>query len=55
VDLEQLPPHAFKRMKGPVETYWKVEYELGMRFGTVLEFELIFDGKVVGQAVASYI
>jgi hypothetical protein len=55
VDLKQLPPHAFTRKIGPLETYWEVEYELGMRFGTVLEFELIFDGKVVGQAVANYV
>jgi hypothetical protein len=56
VNLKQLPSHAFVQETGRDGIiYYRVSYEVAMRFGTVLEFELIWNGKVAGTAVANYV
>jgi hypothetical protein len=54
VDLHQLPRAAFSLREGPRRSYYHVEYQLGVTFGSLLEFKLMWDGKVYGEASSRY-
>jgi hypothetical protein len=56
MDLKRLPPRAFKRKSGAGgKFYYSVDFELAMRFGSMLEFEMIWEGEVVGSVATNYI
>lgn len=55
VDLRKLPPDAITERKGPKGTYYRVDYDLGVKFGAAgIEFSFLHLGKVIGHVDASY-
>ena len=56
MDLKMLPSQAFKLNYG-VEgnIFYSVDIELAMKFGSMLEFEMLWEREVVGSVVANYV
>jgi hypothetical protein len=54
VDLHKLPRRAFSFREGPLGHYYHVEYQLGVTFGALLEFKLMWEGAVFGKARSKY-
>jgi hypothetical protein len=54
VDLKNLPSRAFQRKSGPDGVYYDVSFELAMKFGTILGFEFLWEGNVVGAVAGTY-
>lgn len=54
MDLKSLPSDAFTRKSGTLGFYYVVSIELAMKFGNMLEFEMMWDGRVVGTVTANY-
>ena len=56
MDLKMLPPQAFKPNRG-VEgnIFYSVDIELAMNFGSMLEFEMLWEREVVGSVAANYV
>ena len=55
IDLKTLPDKAFIKSAGVGRDYYIVKIEIAMIFGSMLEFKLIWDGKVVSNVAASYV
>jgi hypothetical protein len=55
VDLRKLPPDAITERNGPKGTYYRVDYDLGVKFGAAgIEFTFLYQGKVMGYVDANY-
>jgi hypothetical protein len=54
VDLKKIPRRAFESKTGPNGHYYHVEYQLAVTFGPMLEFKLMWGGKVVGEVSSTY-
>ena len=54
-DVKKLPNHAWARKYGGLGAYYSADIELAMRFGSMLEFELMWNGEVKGTVSANYV
>jgi len=56
INCRELPKSAIAKKPHPIRGYYyQADFTLVVRFGTVLEFRVMRDGKVFGTAVADYI
>ena len=56
VDLRQLPKKAFTQVKGASGKFSRVTHVIGIKFGAGgMEFQFIFDGKVIGTVNTDFI
>ena len=56
VDIKKLPRDAFlvtRNKQG--EPHHHVQFQMGVVFGVVLEFQLLWEGRVVGEIHADYL
>ena len=54
VNLRKLPPRAFQLQEGLNGKYYQGTYQLGLVFGPELVFKFMFNGQVLGTAMARY-
>jgi len=55
VDLKTLPVRAFAPKYGlEGNLYYLVDFKLAMRFGSMLEFEMLWEGEVRGSVATNY-
>jgi len=54
VDLKKIPPDAFIKKLGQFGNYYSLEYELLLTFGSTLEFQYVWQGVKIGEAIAKY-
>ena len=54
MDLRELPEEAFERVTGSDGVYYSITYELAIKFGPMLEFQMLYKGKEYGKAIAKY-
>ncbi|KAI9775604.1 MAG: hypothetical protein M1839_001005 [Geoglossum umbratile] len=54
-DLSRVPRTDFPRISSPAGDYYKVSYEIVMRFDTVLEFQAKFQGRYLDPVRVEYI
>lgn len=55
VNLRDLPKTAFSNDIGPQGKYYSVRYDVGIIFGPEMIFQLRYQGKVMGSAIAKYL
>jgi len=55
VNHRDLPVRAFKKCKGPNGFYYKVVYQLELKFGSELVFKMVYQGKMYGSVRAHYV
>ncbi|KAI9868850.1 MAG: hypothetical protein M1813_004701 [Trichoglossum hirsutum] len=54
-DLSGIPRSLFERKSSLKGDYYKIDYELAMRFDTVISFELLFKGETYGDVKIHYV
>ncbi|KAH0559616.1 hypothetical protein GP486_003866 [Trichoglossum hirsutum] len=54
-DLSRIPRSLFERRSSPRGDYYKIDYELAMKFDTVISFELRFRGETYGDVEVHYV
>ena len=53
-DAKKLPKCAFTRKVGSLGPYYTFDVKLAMKFGSVLEFEVMWNDNVVGSVASNY-
>ena len=53
-DLNQIPRSAFKKVHGPQGWFYEVDIAIAVVFGSTIEFQYLYDGKIVGEASVDY-
>jgi hypothetical protein len=54
VNLRDLPEEAFERVTGSDGVFYSITYDLAMKFGSMLEFQMLFNGIEYGKVTAKY-
>jgi hypothetical protein len=54
VDLRKLPKEAFQRQDCETR-FWEVKFDIAVVFGQMMEFKLLYKGKVMQRAVGQYL
>jgi hypothetical protein len=54
VNLRALPSDAFERVTGSDGVFYSITYDLAIKVGPMLEFQMLYKGQEYGKAVARY-
>jgi hypothetical protein len=54
VNLKDLPEEAFERVTGSDGIFYSITYDLAIKFGQMLEFQMIYNGQECRKVTANY-